>query len=251
MKASLDQVAAHWLARRFAGLTPEEEREFRGWQAAAARHAAAYAELEATWRALDQVRLSATPGVPDPDALASRRSRPNRWRLALPLTAAAALALAGLSWAWLGSKHGGAAETSMKPPATLVATAIGEVRKLDLPDGSVVRVNTDSRVEFAYSVAERRVRLQRGEAHFTVVKAPSRPFFVEAAGVVVRAVGTAFNVRLRADVVEVLVTEGRVGVADAVDGKSLLVPPSAVAAAARPLLTAGERARLTSGSGWK
>ena len=51
-----------------------------------------------------------------------------------------------------------------------------------------------------------------GEAYFTVAKNPGRPFVVAAGGVGVRAVGTAFNVRLDSDAVEVLVTEGRVQV---------------------------------------
>jgi transmembrane sensor len=46
-----------------------------------------------------------------------------------------------------------------------------------------------------------------------VTKDPVRPFIVMAAGVAVRAVGTAFNVKLDSTAVEVLVTEGMVAVA--------------------------------------
>jgi len=53
------------------------------------------------------------------------------------------------------------------------------------------------------------VRLS-GEAHFRVAKNPARPFIVEATGVEVRAIGTAFNVRVDSAAVEVLVTEGKV-----------------------------------------
>ncbi len=56
------------------------------------------------------------------------------------------------------------------------------------------------------------MRLQEGEVHLTVAKDAARPFVVEVGGVVVRAVGTAFNVRLERDQVDVLVTEGRVQV---------------------------------------
>jgi transmembrane sensor len=56
------------------------------------------------------------------------------------------------------------------------------------------------------------VHLLRGEAHFNVAPDPGRPFVVEAGHVEVRAVGTAFNVRLAAREVEVLVTEGLVQV---------------------------------------
>jgi transmembrane sensor len=56
----------------------------------------------------------------------------------------------------------------------------------------------------------------RGEAHFEVAKNSLRPFIVEADSVSVRAVGTAFNVRMEATGVDVLVTEGKVGVTTAV-----------------------------------
>jgi transmembrane sensor len=58
----------------------------------------------------------------------------------------------------------------------------------------------------------RHVRLARGVAHFEVAKDASRPFVVIAAGVEVRAVGTAFSVQIDEGRVEVIVTEGRVAV---------------------------------------
>jgi transmembrane sensor len=48
--------------------------------------------------------------------------------------------------------------------------------------------------------------------HLTVAKDAARPFVVEAGGVFVRAVGTAFYVRRERDDVDVLVTEGVVQV---------------------------------------
>jgi transmembrane sensor len=69
-------------------------------------------------------------------------------------------------------------------------------------------------VEVQFSSSERRLRLTRGEAHFTVAKNRARPFTVNAGGVDVRAVGTVFNVRLRSAAVEVLVTEGKVMLGD-------------------------------------
>jgi transmembrane sensor len=55
--------------------------------------------------------------------------------------------------------------------------------------------------------------LSRGEALFHVAHDSTRPFYVTAGGTVVRAVGTAFCVRIRdAEHVDVLVEEGRVAV---------------------------------------
>src|SRR5262249_26695614 len=67
-------------------------------------------------------------------------------------------------------------------------------------------------VSVLFTAGERRVRLEKGEAHFQVAKNPARPFIVSAGAVDVRAVGTAFNVKLGAAAVDVLVTEGKVSV---------------------------------------
>ncbi|HEY1108294.1 MAG TPA: FecR domain-containing protein [Opitutaceae bacterium] len=238
MSAGIDQIAADWIARRYAGLTSEEERELSRWLAADPRHAAAFAELEETWTTLDAVALPPEKRVsPDPDALArpcaARRAWP--WRRLLPLAAAAALAIAAV----YGTRGYWAPGDLRFSEA--VTTPVGSFRRVALPDGSVLRVNTDSAVKVSYSPGERRVQLLRGEAHFTVAKNPERPFLVEAGGVTVRAVGTAFNVRLRSADLEVLVTEGRVSIADPVKGESLL---TAREAEATPLLVAGEVATL-------
>jgi transmembrane sensor len=118
-----------------------------------------------------------------------------------------------------------------------VATAVGEVRKLALPDGSTVVLNPDARLVVEFVAHERRIALGRGEAYFQVAKDPQRPFIVGVGSVAVRAVGTAFDVRRRADAVEVLVTEGKVRVDAASDGHSLL----ANTGVDRPVLLAGQR----------
>jgi len=83
------------------------------------------------------------------------------------------------------------------------------------------------------------VKLARGEAHFTVARNPGRPFIVSVAGVDVRVVGTVFNVRLRPEAVDVVVTEGKVRV-----DSPRLTPSAAVvpdADAHHSELTAGQK----------
>ncbi|MCX6950683.1 MAG: FecR domain-containing protein [Verrucomicrobia bacterium] len=89
-----------------------------------------------------------------------------------------------------------------------------------MPDGSVVELNAGAKIETHYSTASRRVTLLAGEAHFEVVPDAARPFFVEAGGVAVRAVGTAFSVNLERNAVVVLVTHGRVSVSPEVHASS-------------------------------
>jgi transmembrane sensor len=98
-----------------------------------------------------------------------------------------------------------------------------------------------------YESGVRRVLLLHGEALFRVEKDPARPFLVQAGSVEVRAVGTAFNVRLADKSVEVLVTHGKVRVEDAVNRLSLVpaTSPAGDAAVVQPepegVLVAGQR----------
>ncbi len=235
----IELEAADWLVLHDRGLTVAQQKEFSAWLAVDPRHAEIFAELEETWTRLAEARdespeltqaaaASRATAVP---AHTRRRSKLLWW--SVPLAAAAALALVYLA--------------QTPPPvavvdgfATTAETQVGGLRKLTLPDGSLVQLNTDSAVTVHYTTAERRVSLVRGEAHFQVTKNPARPFIVSASGVAVRAVGTAFDVRMRPESIEVLVTEGRVRLNDTTDGKSLL--PFAVNDGAEPLLEAGQRA---------
>ncbi|MBL9204211.1 MAG: FecR domain-containing protein [Opitutaceae bacterium] len=87
-------------------------------------------------------------------------------------------------------------------------------QRQELPDGTIVELREGTILSHDFSGELRRVTLARGEAHFQVAKNPARPFVVTAAGVNVRAVGTAFTVQVNVSAVEVLVTEGRVAVAE-------------------------------------
>jgi transmembrane sensor len=91
-------------------------------------------------------------------------------------------------------------------------TAIGEQRLITLSDQSTILLNTDSVIQVNYSRALRAIHLMQGEAHFDVSSNLDRPFRVHAGKGVVRAVGTAFSVRLKSKSVEVFVTEGIVEV---------------------------------------
>jgi transmembrane sensor len=227
----IEAAAAAWLSLRDRGMNADETAEFVRWLQQDAQHAAVFAELDRTWKDFD--RLAAVPAAdaaePDGDLLAPR-ARPRRHRT--------------LAWTSLGAAAAAAivllTATFVHMPRHTAETAVGAFQKLDLPDGSVAQLNTDSAIDMTFTAAERRVRVVRGEVYFSVSKDPARPFIVTAGPVAVRAVGTAFNVRQRVTAVEVLVTEGRVRVDGARQGQSLLAPSGP--AEELPLLVAGQRA---------
>ncbi|GAK33810.1 protein FecR [alpha proteobacterium Q-1] len=87
---------------------------------------------------------------------------------------------------------------------------IGQQRVIDLADGSVITLNTRTRIDVAYSDQARIIQLIYGEALFDVAKDPNRPFRVLTQMGGVKAVGTVFSVRVREGDIEVLVEEGTV-----------------------------------------
>lgn len=136
-------------------------------------------------------------------------TRRRRRRLALTATLAAMALVAAIGWQNTVSRR------SLGNPNAGSLVVHGAPQTRVLQDGSIVELRQDCTVAVDYSAGVRRVALQRGEAHFQVMKDPSRPFIVEVAGVAVRAVGTAFAVQKGASAVQVVVTEGRVVVEQA------------------------------------
>lgn len=196
--------AAEWVALRQAGpLAAGKQARLDEWCAADPRHAAALAEVEAASRTFDQLAFypHKLEGAPDPDLLGRPRKSRTAWLLPAAAAAAAVVALA----AWWPRR---AFPTAPAGPTVVAASSHFHL----LPDGSRVELNSGAEVAEHFTTAERRIRLVRGEAHFEVAKNPLRPFIVEADNVAVRAVGTAFDVRMGATGIDVLVTEGKVGV---------------------------------------
>ncbi len=224
--------AAGWVLRQDRGLTAGEQDAFSQWLARDPRHGAELARFRRHWQRLDPLadwrpEHSARPNA---DLLAPKAAirRSPGWLL-IGLAAAATVAVMLWRHPW---------ETVPRVPAAAATVAEAVVLRRVLEDGTVVELNRGAVLTEHFTPAERRVRLTAGEAHFTVTKNPARPFVVAAQGMDVRAVGTAFNVRLGRAAVEVLVTEGRVRVDDVRPGP---VAPEAKPAVV-PVLEAGERA---------
>lgn len=107
---------------------------------------------------------------------------------------------------------------------TLFSTGVGELKTVTLPDGSRVTLNTSSRIDVRFDTQQRRVLLTRGEALFEVAHDSAWPFLVESGGNVIRAVGTAFNVRLVESGIEVMVTDGIVEITTNPSEKTVQAP---------------------------
>lgn len=97
-----------------------------------------------------------------------------------------------------------------------------------LPDGSKVKLNSESHLKYEEFDNKRIVKLT-GEAFFEVAKNPSKPFTVYSKGISTTALGTSFNVRSYPEdlVTQVYLKSGEVEVVDfqnASNEKLLLSP---------------------------
>ena len=246
----LDQIeerATGWVIRRDAGMTPDLEQELQAWLDADPRHLAAFAEMDAALAALHRPRelglqKLVIQNVSNWEEEQQRIKRHRRYRITRTLLGLAASLVIGFTGYFAYTQY----ESSLNEPG--LATMRLRPEQQRLPDGSLVELNANSEISVDYTPERRGVRLLRGEAHFSVVKNRAVPFIVSVGKVEVRAVGTAFVVRLDPTQVDVLVTEGQVAVAPA--PVALVDPATPAPVAVAPLLvSAGGRVAVPADGG--
>lgn len=198
---------AEQAARWFYALqrNPAEQAAFGTWLAESPRHVEEFLLVSAVYRQFDkldpaamdagQVMAEASSNVVALQRASAKQtmlSKPvaSRWKLA---AAAAMLAVAVAAVLWMSPRQ--------------YSTDIGEQRAFDLADGSVVYLNTRSRVQVSFSDERREIKLLSGEALFKVAPDRHRPFEVRLDSTVIRALGTQFNVYRRSSDARVSVLE--------------------------------------------
>ncbi|MFC7293057.1 FecR family protein [Hirschia litorea] len=205
----VEAEAAEWIMKFEDGdETAADRAAFRKWLARGEQYKEAYQRLASLWGALDLLEdledLSQAEVQKDLRAqntttnIISRRS--GLWAMAASIVGIAVVM--GVGWQF----H---TDSRFDFEATYV-TQLGKRQTVALPDGSEVILNTQSHVDVKYNDKERLIYLRKGEAFFEVAKNAEKPFSVIANGGAVKAVGTAFTVRLRDSKIDVTVAEGRV-----------------------------------------
>lgn len=212
-----EEWAAFWYLRLSSDeCTPEDRYEFEAWKREAPENAAAYEKVVRGSAFIDRHVAEPAMRRMGKETLA-RTARPlhrRRWAQLTALAASLVLAVGVGVFATIDRPSS---------PGVVVAeiesyeTAIGERSTVTLSDGSTVTLNTNSRIEVAYSAQERNVRLIRGQGFFDVQEDVDRPFAVEAGDKRVVALGTAFDVRFDdSNDVQVTLVEGRVSVGEVI-----------------------------------
>lgn len=213
---SISEQAAHWWVVLHDGdAAPADKREFGQWVARAPERVEAYLRVARTHAALShpELRWPKTPSAalieaaiaspPEPSTLTQQWAHPERHRnRRFPARVAVGLAaalLVAIGAGWLVLSH-----------PLQVQTRFGEQRSVLLGDGSRVTLNTSAKIEVSLRGNRRVVDLIKGEALFEVAHEAKRPFDVRVGNVVVRALGTQFDIDQRPARTTVTVVEGRV-----------------------------------------
>src|SRR3546814_677981 len=238
--ADIEETAAEWLVRREGeAWSDADQTAFDQWVAEETAHRIAVIRLETVWRKAGRLRASvlekpdpvraepeAAPSNPFGLSLSKGRSVFSRGRGKDGASTSSARTELGdealdgepaptprRRWLWPAAIAASLALVSVPiyqsfNGADTYATAVGGFQRLPLADGSRVDLNTNSRLDVAYSDAVRRLDLAQGEAFFKVAKNAKRPFVVHSGAWHVNAVDTAFTVRMRGGDIDVVVTEG-------------------------------------------
>jgi len=237
----IDEAALDWLLKQDSGLSPNDQDAFFDWLAADPRHGEFLARHQRKWKRLDYL----THWRPEhseeanPNLILGKRWKRPRLTWVYSIAAAACIALA--FYAFLPSGNSSRQSSGILPASGTLADSY---QWHQLEDGSIVELNAGAQVEYRYTKDERRLHLLSGDAHFIVEKNPKRPFVVNARGTQLKAIGTAFNVSLHNDSLEILVTHGVVEIDPPIpsikntDTRTLAKKQSA-------LLTAGERSKVS------
>lgn len=192
-RASLEQ-ASDWLLELQA--EPARFEEFDHWLHASPEHLSAWAQVNSAWSAIEQPSTTAHW----PAATQVTQLKPSRRKWSMLAAACVCVIAVGVAWLnnpdWQADYH----------------TGTGETRVVQLSDGSQLTLAARSAVDVDYSGNTRHITLLSGEALFDVVHDARRPFQVDASNVVIRVLGTSFDVARSETGTKVEVREGAVGV---------------------------------------
>jgi transmembrane sensor len=165
--------AAQWMVRLDRDPSPANVERFRGWRNKDPRNAA---EADKARAILSQTGLLRRSPIADADRLGgarARRSHPPDLALAASI-GAALLALAAIhAFFGIGTRAG--------IEAVMLTSGVGEIRTVELADGSRLTLDTQSAVRVDIGKGRRRAILERGRARFQIAKADA-PFELSLKG---------------------------------------------------------------------
>jgi transmembrane sensor len=203
----LDQ-ASEWLAKLDRNLSKEEKKALQAWLAESYKNVEVLLEVAQLWDKMSELsRLS------DLFPQTEQQKTLPVWLGAMAASIFLAVALSFFQETFNFSFFSLGNNSAVVAKQLNFQTAVGESKDILLPDQSKITLNTNSFVHVKLTPSARIITLLRGEIHIDVAHDTSRPLSVVAGNKIIQAVGTAFNVEVNTKQIELIVTDGKVLVA--------------------------------------
>lgn len=210
---SIPEQAAEWLLRWHCGdLSIAERFEYLQWLKTSPVHIAETLRMCRLYSWLENTKLKLF--ITNEDSFSNVVELPPREREAGAARGASTMGLwrtriaAGVAAIALTAVVGFVVKTTWLDHT--LQTQASEWRSMPLSDGSSITAAPFTKLRHDIGDEQRVITLVRGSAMFRVAKDPSRPFLVDAGGVVVKATGTQFTVAREGERVTVTMREGSV-----------------------------------------
>ncbi|MEO8454061.1 MAG: FecR domain-containing protein [Sphingomicrobium sp.] len=211
-KGMLRREAASWLARLQSGRDPDIERRFQKWRDADPRHAAAFDRVRRSYEQAGLLRHSPMVG-------SGQHEPPIRKPVWSPRPAlAAAAAIVVLMPVGVLLFRGGSLSFA-GTDAVMLMTTVGEIKQVNLADGSKVTLDTSTKVEVEIGRSRRSAHLRYGRARFQIAQS-NAAFVVETASTTITARQGVVDVEQGAQRDRVQVLAGAADVRGSGDGRA-------------------------------
>lgn len=226
------------------GLNEQETEELQNWKLSSEKNLKEYNDLVWVWNQSASFILPNAINQQIAFHSIGKKSKiissKKRW-INLGLQAAAVLVLAVVfsgifSYIYNQDNENLIADSSSQPVFQEVKAAYGTQAKVELADGTMVYLNSGSKLRFPQTFEhqeQRRVSLD-GEGYFSVTNNEQQPFIVETNQMNIKVLGTTFNVDAYADnlMLNVALVDGSVELQQMIGGKAkdlMVLEPNQVA----------------------
>lgn len=201
--------SSEWISKLDRGLNDAETAELKQWLVLDTEHPKMLLKIATLWDKMDVLNNLSELVPHSPEQ--SHKHHTGRWAIAASILLASILSIATYQW---GAFAPFAVTAQQVYSENTYTTKIGEQSVFYLQDKTKVVLNTNSQLRVTYTDKQRLFELTKGELHVTVAHNTQQPLSVYAGGKIIQAVGTAFNVQLQDAQLELIVTDGKVLVAD-------------------------------------
>jgi transmembrane sensor len=240
----VDELAGAWIIRKDLPDWSEADRAtLDNWLAESPGHRIAYLRLRDVWVRANRLQALSRSAHNARPSRRQWRNLPAFLRGAGALSFMAVIGAAGLVY-------------FSAPREAVYATAIGGHETVPLADGTQIELNTDTELRVSEIGSQRIVKLEKGDAYFSVKHDNARPFVVLVGSNRIVDLGTRFEISSEHGALRVALLEGRARLESAhpwAQAHTLLLKSGDVAIATENAISLQKHSaeQLTNALGWR